>query len=280
MIQLPTMTTTRTFTGKGWRTARIATFDNFLTERAVRLSGRGPWTMEDGIQVIREYLIYRLLVTNSTYAVLVYLEQRASAILKQVVGRRTTCRPSSTRQRTLGEGSAAKQQASSVSFSRAYATPLYHQVQDRLFAWTTSFAPVRMGRVDLRALHVWANNIKQICRRMKSGQVQDVWRITDTNEKLVVNWAPTSPAKSKEDLRIFFVAWLNHLVGPTLATIAGDEEVQVGHYLIGLRQRLEDEVDRWLLDFPVGACAGPGTQGRPHQDALQAIIAQCSKGRR
>lgn len=154
MFQLATMTTTRTFTGKGWRTARITTFDDFLSEKAVRPSGCGPWTMEDGIQVIKEYLIYRLPVTNSTHAVLAYLEQRASAILEQVVSRRTACRPSSTRQRTLGEDTTAKQQASSGSFSRAYATPLYHQVQDRLFAWRTSFAPARMGRVDLRALHV------------------------------------------------------------------------------------------------------------------------------
>lgn len=106
-----------------------------------------------------------------------------------------------------------------------------------------------------------------------------MWRITDAGGRLVANWGPTSPAKSKEDLKGLFVAWLDHLVGPTLATVAGDDEVQVGHYLIGLRQRLEDEVNRWLLDFPVGACAGPGTQGRPQQDAPQSTIAQYSKGR-
>lgn len=268
--QLTAPVATRTFTIYGWRTTRVTTFDNFLRERALRRSGGGPWSEAEAVRLIREYLICRLPETNSTHAVLVHLARCASVLLGQVVARKATCQLASTRQRLLGD-----EHHAAGSFSRAYATPLYHQLQDRLFMWMTSFEPARTGKVDFRTLHAWATGVKQRCRRTKGGQVQDVWRVTDTadDRRVVASWVPTGPGslKPQRDAKEFFLAWVDHLVGPTLAQVAGGDEGLARQCVIGLRQQVEDEVDRWAMDFPAGA---------RKDNALQDIIAKCAKGGR
>lgn len=162
--QLAAPVATRTFTKHGWRTTRVTSFDNFLRERALRRSGGGPWSEAEAVQLIREYLICRLPETNSTHAVLVHLARCASVILGQVVARKAMCQLASTRQRLLGD-----EHHAAGSFSRAYATPLYHQLQDRLFMWMTSFEPARTGKVDFPAGARKDNALQDIIAKCAKG---------------------------------------------------------------------------------------------------------------
>lgn len=269
-FERPTNDVIRTFTGRAWKATRVTTFSDFLVARALRPSGRGPLSLADGAQIIREYLIYRLPTVASTHAVLSHLERCSSTMLEQIVGRSSP--PASTQERKLA---VLMKQQDLQEFNRAFATPLYRQIQERLFAWMTSFSPARMGKVHVGALQWWANGIRERCRRTKLGQVQDVWRFSDASGEVVLNWVPKDPPKSTEELRMWFLAWLDHIVAPTLKTIAAQEGLQA-QYLVGLRQQVDDEIDKWTQDFAQDARAGPQAAGVA-PDAVQSIIAECSK---
>lgn len=259
----------RTFDGHSWKKSKITTFSSFLTGRIARVSSREPWSRQDGVRIIMEYLIRRLPFLKSTHAVLVFLEQRVTAILEHQTHLQSSETP--TRQRMLPKST---QQPISRLVSRAYAANLYNHVQSQLFMWAARFTSARTGEVELWVLYSWANEVAKRCKVMRYGQTLNLWRIVDVNGQLVINWGKASPPKSPQDLKRWFTAWLDHLVAPTLAMITLDEESQ-RQYLEGLRQQLDDEIDNWLSDFPQDE--PQQTTAQAQDDATQRIIAECSR---
>lgn len=269
-FERPTNGAIRTFAGQTWKSTRVTTFSDFLNARALRRSGRKPLSLPDGVALIREYLIYRLPVVASTHGVLCHLERCSSAILEQIVGGSSAL--ASTQERRMA---GLEKQPNAKAFDRAFATPLYHQIQERLSVWMTSFAPARMGRVHVGAMQQWANRVRERCRRTKLGQTQDVWRFTDAGGQVVLAWGPKDPPKSTQEAQLWFLGWLDHVVAPTLPAIGAEAGLQA-QYLVGLRQQLEDEIERWMEDFAQEARVGPQAVGAG-RDAVQSIIAACSR---
>lgn len=270
-----------TYTGT-WRRTPVTTFANFLTERGVRPSGNGPWSAYDGVQIMVEYLVLRLpLFLVSTNAIVSLLESCLGRILDHELDlcyleTGVGCDGRAPHQSILAKWKSPVLRR----YSRRYATNLYYQVQSRLFTWMLRSVPAKTNLVSTTTLHSWAKHVMGSCRRVKDGQVQDVWRIMDGNGRVVANWASNDVPKGPEELKAWFIAWLDHLVGPTLNGVSHNQEMK-NCYLIGLQQQLDLEINNWLLDFPGdGQNKAPATKAQTKQQALDDIIKMASGQRR
>lgn len=271
-----------TYTGT-WRRTPVTTFASFLKERSVRPSGSGPWSAYDGVQIMVEYLVLRLpLFLVSTNAVVLLLESCLSKILDHELDLRYLETGIGCEGRAPHQSILAKWKPPFLrQYSRGYATNLYYQVQNRLFMWMLRSVPAKMNLVSTITLHSWAQHVRALCRRLKSGQVQDVWRIMDSNGRVLAEWASNDAPKGPEELKAWFFAWLHHLVGPNLNRVSHNQEMK-NCYLTGLQQQLDLEISNWLLDFPGdGQNKAPATRAQTKQQALDDIIRLASgQGRR
>lgn len=298
--RIPKVFTTCVSANGDLRRAPVTTFSNFLRERRCRASGNGPWSAHDGVQLIMEFLVLRMPMSLvSTHEVLSFLEGRLGRYLDAEIHQHVL-------QTGIGAGHEPHKSLLAIRagnprdrlYSRSYATHLYKHLQQRVFLWALRAEPVKHKVVCTRTLRGWAKDVTAECRWYKDGRWHDLWRLVRRDEKgnvvlggdgkpadAFADWTAGEPPRTGEQLRRWFVAWLDRFVTPKLGRLGGIMECPDAglrnRWLRGcwevMHQQMDVDITNWLRDFPGwGADERGAARARTGGSALDEIIRQAS----